>query len=494
MREHYFRLRAKRLKRGLLMSSPKEFSEWARSLAAEGALVDPIEIRVQDGRQLLHLVNLHLIPEYRPADDAAEANAGDDWGGSIVAYSRPEFEHCVSADMSAALPKEVFDQLWDVAAEGGELWLMVAMSVQDNERLQLALSTDQDYKGTGLTVARIEAHAADETTCEWFENRRAMQLMETLRQLHFQDTWHNQVELVCKELASDLARLEDSEVRMEKLPQVFELIRAAKSAFREPLTGTGGNIRDNAYELDKTGFDAYIASYDDKKQGELRAQYNTLWHHFKLSHSVVHGQDAAGPVKSGMRCAQEDLDYVASKYSALGARAPALEWLLLDALVFGECLGFAQYINSEEQIAGIVLPQPLKPKTGWKTFGQELSKSAGQALLEGLKLVVTFAVAWGVTQGNEVATWIVVTGYTLWRWLRKLRMWRELNPKVRLTELLSKMEWVSEALKRPEFNARGVRHQIHALTLEGVTFSPWVLNLLDRRVERSDSDGQVLCS
>lgn len=118
----------------------------------------------------------------------------------------------------------------------------------------------------------------------------------------------------------------------------------------------------------------------------------------------------------------------------------------------------------------------IQARTDFKTW-------AGETLAELLKLGLSFAVAWTLTQGNEVAAWVVMTGYTAWRWLRKLFLWRELAPKLKSVELLTKMEWVSESFKRLDYNPEGARQRIHALMLEGASFSPWVLNLLDRRVK-----------
>ena len=81
-----------------------------------------------------------------------------------------------------------------------------------------------------------------------------------------------------------------------------------------------------------------------------------------------------------------------------------------------------------------------------------------------------------MTQENLFATW--VTGITTTRWLRKAFCWRELNPNIKLNEVLSKL-LQSPKHSSADFNAAGVRSHIHTPTLEGVVFRPWFLNILD---------------
>lgn len=467
------------------MSSPAEYRLWIRSLTAEAGLFDPLEVHTPDGLHPVHLVNLHLTPVHRPADQEAQRSECKHLDASITAHARDASGQYITADLSLALSEDVFQRLWDAVDESAELWLVLELAVEDGGQAKLELCTQREDRGVRLAVSSIEQRNQGSTPVEWFEARRGKQLAEACRPLYFNEPGGNQVALVCHELAADLARLEDGEARARKLPQVFELMRTARTAFRAPLAGTGHPCLDNAYALDKAGFEQYIAPFDDNRQADLRRAYDTLWEHFRLADSMTDGEDKAGPARSGMRCAPDALDQVASLYAALGARSPSMEWMLVDALVLGECLGFAQYVNSEENFLGIVMPRPLKPEVGFKWYAQGLAKAAGQVLLEGVKLALTFAVAWTLTESNVVATWVVVTGFTGWRWMRRLHLRRELDPKLRLAELLDKMGWASESLKKPEFNAGDVRQQIYALSQQGASFSPWVLNLLDRRIEQA---------
>jgi len=142
---------------------------------------------------------------------------------------------------------------------------------------------------------------------------------------------------------------------------------------------------------------------------------------------------------------------------------------------------------SKTKLFGQIVPAPLTTTSAWHTAREEFTQGIGNLVGECLKIGLTFGAAWLVTQENSTATWVIVTGMSVARWLRKALLWRELNPKVKLGETLSKMTWVSETFKRRDFNPTGVRQHIHALMQEGVSFSPWVLNLLDRRIARDDA-------
>ncbi|MDM0071645.1 hypothetical protein [Variovorax sp. J31P207] len=164
--------------------------------------------------------------------------------------------------------------------------------------------------------------------------------------------------------------------------------------------------------------------------------------------------------------------------------SPTLEWALIDALVHAECLGLAQIVHSNKTMLGMPLATPLEGAQAAPGAMRQWLKGLGELFVEGLKLVATFFLAFALTQGEPQSAWIVTTGITVARWLRKAILWKQLNPPKPGAELLLKMATFYELFKRPDFNAGAARDQLYRLSAEGAMFSPWVASLLDARARR----------
>lgn len=475
-----YHLRALRLGQRVEVSKYAERESESRSLVGEAAFDDWLAVGPKGTDQIVPLVQLSLSPQEQ---EATEANRQAPYTGALSVSRHDEVATIILGFVSVILPHALFEQAWEMSARGAEVWLHLQTTGHDKAP-ELKFEEGDSYAGLYIVASEVGFYSAGATPTGWLEQRRVWQLNSTLRQLYIEKTGYSQVARVCKELATGLARIENFAQRVSKLQTVVELIADARTAFREPLAGTGEKYLDNAFTLNKPTFEAFMLKFDKKRQDELRVNYDHLWQHFNLSATVRSGEDAAGPAKYGLRCSPSDLDEVAVKYFGLGAiRSPTLEWALLSALTYSECLGFAQLLHSDTVLFGGTIPVPLKPMSTWEKFRKDFKTWVGESLLELLKLGLSFAVAWTITLGEPTAAWVVMTGYTSWRWLRKVIFWRELTPKLKPLNLLSRMEWVSESFKRLDYNPEAARQSIHALMREGASFSPWVLNLLDRQVK-----------
>jgi hypothetical protein len=485
--QSYF-LRSFRFARCQQWDSDESSPTRRQTLVGEGAFDTPVNALAADaprGARPVHITRMEFAP-VTLSDDSLYKNPSA-YEGRLSARLHDE-TRLVSAELTVWLPVSVFENLW-AAAAGGDLEVRCLVRMSEREGTEpLKLNASDEYAAAQLMVFSLHTVRSLSANPAALFKRRALQLEDAMQGLHFPRMMNNQVPRICHELASGLAMVDDEATRLERLQSVIELIADARGAFKMPLTGTGEQYNDNAYGLDKAAFETFIQQFDSKRQDELKTSYNQLWKHFTLVDTVRLGEVAAGPVPAGFKCFQEDLDPVAEKYMSLGVRSPTLEVLLLDALTFGEGLGFAQQILSQKKLLGYVIATPIEATNPWAKARSDTVQSFWNAAAELFKLALTYGFALFLTQENPVATWVVVTGITMTRWLRKAFFWRELNPKVKLNEILGKLSSVSETFKRADFNAAGVRSHIHALTLEGVVYSPWVLNILDRRVAADNSN------
>ncbi|MBV8470354.1 MAG: hypothetical protein JOY60_10920 [Burkholderiaceae bacterium] len=480
-------LRAPRLERRHIISIHTDGQEInSRQLVGEASFDEGLTVRDENTSHLVPVVQLRLneIASAARANDEAESPK---IVGGIWVDQYDDAPSVIAAEVFVHLPKSVFQTLWESAHEGSEIWLKVWVLPSDEP-------TDLMLPGVGrnsinIHVSEIACHPAGTTLPSWLEDRRVEQLRKAFQETYFERSYGEQVRVIGRELSLGLARIEKPQERIDKLAKVLELIGDARVAFRAPLRGPDSKLSDNAYYLKKPEFEAFIAQFDEKRQEELRRSFGMLWTYLSIHATVQQGEDAIGPAKNGLQCMPDDLDRVAAAYCELGdLRSKTLEWALLAALTYSECLGFAQFVNADENFLGLPPPEPLKGPQSKRSWKKAVRVALVELASESIALGLSFGVAWALTQGNETATWVVMTGYTAWRWMRKLILRHEQNPKLKSADLLTKMFAISESFKRYDFNARSVRQLVQSATQDGAVYSPWVLNLLDRMVLDLETD------
>ena len=455
-----------------------------RMLTGEAGLEGPLIAQSTIGPMRVHTLTLTMAAVSPPPKGRFFKVSGVYSG--VLSASAHRDTGAVEAHLHVWLPLDIFERLWASAAPSMDVRLAFELVSPHESGDILRISPQDAPENCQVLVQRVEGSLSAGDPKAWLVTQRQRQLQETLKQLYIPG-WGNQVAQVCAELSAGLATIDDPAQRHEQTQAAMELVRDARLAMHLPMTGTKNTYFDNAFALTVAEFNTHIAQFDDKRQKELQGQYNLLWKHFTVADAIRHGEEATGATKAGYSLNRDEFDGIVARYAALPwACSPTLEWALLDALVHSECLGLAQMLSTDQAVLGMPVPKPLAPQNHMKKAGRELRRGLATAVFECIALAATYALAVLLTQDNAVATWVVMTGITAARWVRNAVAPRAPDPLEKLTALLGKMVAVSELFKTNDFNAFDARRQIHELTSDGAAFTPWVLNLLDKRIQREN--------
>lgn len=257
------------------------------------------------------------------------------------------------------------------------------------------------------------------------------------------------------------------------------ILRKARSAF---LSYTSMDDGDHHLLSMKPGeFTDNIATLEDSKRQKLQTRYTTLWKHFSINDVVTRGQAKAGAQAEGMTYEIDELETLARLIVKLPhLHSKTLAWAVTNALVYAECLAFAQLVAPGQTIAGIPVAGELQGLSPGKAWRKAVWKSTTTAIFEVFKIGATFIIASVLTSNEPLATWVVTTGVTAARWVRNA-IGAGKSPEVVRAELLLKMVYAHETLRRSDFHAGLARCEMMAAAALGAVFSPWVFHLLDER-------------
>jgi hypothetical protein len=224
----------------------------------------------------------------------------------------------------------------------------------------------------------------------------------------------------------------------------------------------------------------------------LLVKFRSAGTHFDPEQVIHKGQDKAGAGAEGFRNVESELNSLAAKLlENPGVHSRELEWALLDALVYAECIAFAQIIFSKTKMYGQRVPDMLKGAEPAKSVLPQLVPAIASDLrsygIEALKIAATLAVSYVLAAENLSTAWVITTGVTLFRWLRPVLFWKELNPQVKERELLEKLFAIYRLLGHYDFNARQLREIVVSVSKDGIVFSRYVLNILDARIKREEA-------
>lgn len=263
------------------------------------------------------------------------------------------------------------------------------------------------------------------------------------------------------------------------------LLREIRTTFKEPLQ-LNSDSPDNAWSLSSGAFVEATASLDSETAKTHRWKYNRVWEHHKLNRVLQGGEAQCGPAAHGYRNNVEELEELAqlmAEYSRLSS--PSLEWALVNALVYAECMAFARAIFGDAKgFAEIEAAAPVQALNTFSATLKAVRKGAIAWIGETVKIGVTFAVAFILAGQQAQTAWIITTGVTGARWIRRACLWREFQPETVRQRLLNKMASVHNLLGREDFDAGVVRHLLYQVSAEGAVFSPWVFRILDARIRR----------
>jgi len=209
----------------------------------------------------------------------------------------------------------------------------------------------------------------------------------------------------------------------------------------------------------------------DKRQAKTKI-HDTLWLHSDIN-SIV----ASGKIKN---CDYAELNVYALenvarlyKNSDQWIRSSKLDWILVNAMVFGETIAFAR---------GIADDMPRGKYLG--NLGFVLRKSFGSLFKGAVALAITALIASFFDSEHGVIFWIIFATITLGRWqdpLRVMKLELEIKPKM----LMYEMQAVYNKLATVDFNPRLIRDLLYKLEGMGAIYSPWVYHILDKMVVSS---------
>ncbi len=291
----------------------------------------------------------------------------------------------------------------------------------------------------------------------------------------------SQLALMATEMCEQAARTANlRSVNIEALAySSVGILRKARSAFLSYTSHDDGDH--HLLSMNPREFTENIAALDDSKRQKLQARYTMLWKHFSINDVVTRGQAKAGAQAEGMTYEVEELEALSRLIVKLPhLHSKTLAWAVANALVYAECLAFAQLVAPGQTFAGIPIAGELQGLSPGKAWRKAVWKSATSTIIEVLKIGATFVIASALTSNETLATWVVTTGVTAARWVRNAAGAAKL-PEVVRAELLLKMVQAHETLRRWDFHAGLARSELMAATALGAVFSPWVFHLLDER-------------
>ena len=171
-------------------------------------------------------------------------------------------------------------------------------------------------------------------------------------------------------------------------------------------------------------------------------------------------------------------------------RSDELERILISSLIYAETIAFARTILSKNKLMGMSIPTTLiKKSTEYedvKSIAMALWVTTKHLSVEGIKIALTFAFAFFLSNENHTAAWVVTTGYTLFRWWREVAL--NLGKKgLSEIELLQEMAGFHKLVDDQVNNPRLLHEKLYKITDQGAVFSPCVFTLIDRQINSVDT-------
>jgi hypothetical protein len=247
----------------------------------------------------------------------------------------------------------------------------------------------------------------------------------------------------------------------------------------------------NLWDRDADKFQDAIRTLPESEQKVLIEKYGELWTNIDVFSGLKWGEDKYGAIAKGFDPIQDRIEEVAAMFLNLKTlRSRKLEHILINSLIFAETIALGRTLFSKKKLFGTTVTPRFIDSKGIEedaSYFQIIIKTLwimGKAMgLEVIKLIITFFVALAVTNENITATWIVTTGYTVFRWWRQVFI-ASLTPENKQHILLDKMIQVHKLSSKYHFDPSHLKNQLNEVSKEGAVFSPYIFTLLDLQIER----------
>ncbi len=445
----------------------------SRQIVGDFILQKPVELRRGDTKYRFRRGMVSI----RPSDSGKSRLWFPVHGVSAFEIDVDEMGMAVG-QLIVALPHEEFGSVWGQLSRTAVANLYgIFLGSSDAEPINLNDSASLD-------VVNVRWNFSEKSsTPDWCNEAIASDLRDALSMRHFGDYSRYGVASIVADLckSSSTAVADES----ESYAAIIDLLAGIRSAFREPLLIFGNNWK-SAWDLAPAEFLKSISDRDEDYINEYRQKYDSLWQHFNVQWVMSRGESKYGALAEGLQPKVGALENIAAKLLASPhVYSSYLEWALIDALIYAECIAFAQQISSNRTELGTLIG--TSQASGWKEFVKLTLRRVGEVILEVLIVGVTFGAALALSKGVEHTAWVITTGVTVARWIRTVLLSQKQAPETLATELLQKMAGAHELLKTTDFNARAVRQALYVVSADGAAFSPWVYHLLDARIRRDES-------
>jgi hypothetical protein len=384
--------------------------------------------------------------------------------GCVVGISQAVSGSALYGEVSLVVSKAVFERLWleTESVRGVELKGVFACS-----KVLTALPMENGETHTVIAEPSLRLVSPEMVPREWVRERSALDFQDGLVSMHFHHKIRGQVDHVVGELADAAACIPRS-ARPRLLAHMRDLIAQARAAFREPLALPG--LHDNLWLSTPAVFESVVGALEGEAAKRLRFQYDLFWTHFSVATSLSFSSGSKSPEAAGYRIDVPLLEALAEKLLAVpGVYSGTLEWALMDALVYAECISRAQIAYPRRASLPHVVARAVLPR-----------------FVEASKVAATFAGSYFLSDESVDAALLVTTALTSARWVRAGLSRNEGSARARHQALLDQMIALSDLFRTPKFNARLARELVYQLAHDGADFSPWVCHLLDARVRRED--------
>lgn len=439
----------------------------------------PVPVEGVKGPLRTHLATLRIVCADGSHPDLQEPPTGDEStsddlhralvGAALSGLLRVRVGyswHLAKCTIEIAVAEDQFRELW--VHSGSPLSMDFYCTPRGLADSGIA-PDEHGYMVLSLSDIRMKVITGRVETPWWVLSSRADELRHALREEHAGEI--GQMPTIVNELASSAARLSVSPEAREDLISQLGFLRDIRPAFRLPkkIEGFEGN---DMFGLWPTDFLALVATRPELERTSLTSDYEELWRHFGMFHIVKNGEGKSGAPRYGFEPKVDELKSIANKLLRDPRLfSPTLEWTLMDALIYAECVAYKESVFSEDKILSLPITDVIK--------------LVGYALLEGLALSATYLIASFVGGDDRQLTWTIATGATAARWvcMAVLAMKSE-SPGA----LLAQMASTHELLKSQYFDAASFRASLYKAASQGAVFSPWVYRLLEGRIRREQGE------
>lgn len=326
----------------------------------------------------------------------------------------------------------------------------------------------------------------------WATESRTREFEAALNYLSFGP--YSQVRSITNQFAKNAAKSGVSSVEfLNSIEEISEILGNIRSSNREWVNEPGMvSSSSNIWWNSPGNFKEAISSLDVEQQDKLQEQYDTLWKYVDLDSVIKFGEDKHGASVHGFQPSQEEIEPIVRRVLVLNnVHSRLLEAILVNVLLYVETIGFARVILAKSSALGVPIASPVSGAlsgmdsvSGFaKIFAKGFVKTMFGWIVELLKLALTLAVAFFLSNENQTAMWIIACSYTFFRWWKAHSSSLKADRKDHLA-LLNDMASIYKLTSVPSYNPGLVREQLYKVTERGAVYSQTLFDILDRQVLR----------